>query len=320
MPILVNSLCSELACSSDEIFTLVTELVTSQSSDLPSSEFDMKTKSIAWFLLGLALIALPSEFVLLLAQESSTKESATSPLDRVDFVRDVLPIFQRSCSKCHGTEIQKSSYRLDVRSVAITGGESSAPNIVPGKSADSPLIRLIEGNGDLVMPPEGNRLTLHEVTMLRRWIDEGATWPDDVAGTVDDKLDWWSLKPLPEVVELAKLLSDQEVKADSKPAISQNASLTIDRFVRATLRQQGIQLSPLADRRTLIRRLYFDLVGLPPSIEETTAYIADMDSDERAYEKIVDNLLASPRYGERWARHWLDAAHFAETHGHDQDR
>jgi len=221
----------------------------------------------------------------------------------IDFARDVRPIFVRACYRCHGPDRQKGDYRLDVRASALTGGESFAPNILPGKSADSPLIRFVTGTGDLIMPPEGDRLSTHEIDVLRRWIDQGAAWPDALAGSVKDKRDWWSFRPIAPVPELTRHL-------DQTPSI--------DAFIAARLHDQGLQPAAVADRQTLIRRVTFDLIGLPPTPEEFQAFVAD--PDPQAYERLVDRLLESPRYGERWARHWLDAAHFAETHGHDQDR
>lgn len=233
------------------------------------------------------------------------KESAKA----VDFVADVQPIFARACYSCHGQEKQRSDYRLDVRSEAFDGGELFAPNIVPGDAAGSHLLEFIAEGGALEMPPEGPRLSADEVATIRAWIEQGAQWPDEVAGKVTDKADWWAWHPLrqpavPEVLPSAE-----------QPVRIANA---IDQFIVAELQRQGLAQAPRADRRTLIRRLYFDLIGLPPTPQETASFIAD--DDPLAYEQLVDRLLASPRYGERWARHWMDAAHFAETHGHDQDR
>ncbi len=219
----------------------------------------------------------------------------------VDFVRDVRPILQRACLRCHGPEKQKGEYRLDLRQVALKGGESYAPNIIPGKSVDSPLIRFVSGGGDLVMPPEGERLSTADVSTLRTWIDQGAKWPDEVAGDVKDKADWWAFRPLP-----------------AKVSVEGSGLPSIDSFIHAKLNSVGLRPAPEADRRTLIRRIYFDLIGLPPTPEEVAAFVAD--PDPKACERLVDKLLDSPRFGERWARHWLDAAHFAETHGNDQDR
>lgn len=221
----------------------------------------------------------------------------------VDFVRDIQPIFRRACLRCHGPDKQKADYRLDVRESALRGGESSAPNIIPGKSSDSPLMRYISGTGELVMPPEGERLTEAERATLSRWIDTGATWPDAVAGTVSNKADWWSFHPLRSREELTRGLE--------QPA-------SIDEFLQIRQKAEGLSPAQPADRATLIRRVSFDLIGLPPTPEEIQAFVTD--PDPHAFESLVNRLLDSPRYGERWARHWLDAAHFAETHGHDQDR
>jgi mono/diheme cytochrome c family protein len=211
----------------------------------------------------------------------------------VDFVREVQPILKEHCYSCHGEEKQKSGLRLDIKAEALKGGEAHAPNIRPGKSAESPLVQFVTGEDeDMLMPPKGKRLSGEEVATLRRWIDEGAVWPDGVdASKVADKRDWWSFKPL--------------------AVASKSGSL--DALVGVKLQEKGLAMSPEADRRTLIRRLYFVLHGLPPTPEEVEAFAAD--SDPRAYEKLVDRLLASPRYGERWARHWLDIIAFGETHG-----
>jgi len=227
----------------------------------------------------------------------------------VDFVADVQPILVRACYGCHGPEKQRSDYRLDVRSEAFSGGESFAPNIVPGDAEGSRLLEFIAEGGALEMPPEGPRLSAEEIATIRTWIEQGAKWPDEVAGKVTDKAEWWAWQPLrqPTVPEM--------LPGATQPPRIANA---IDQFIVAELQRQGLAQAPRADRGTLIRRLYFDLVGLPPTPQEIAAFVAD--DDPLAYERLVDRLLASPRYGERWARHWMDAAHFAETHGHDQDR
>ena len=241
------------------------------------------------------------------AEDNPTKLPPAANKD-VDFVRDVRPIFQRACFRCHGPDKQKSEFRLDVRQTALTGGESYAPNIVPGKSADSPLVKMVAGVGDVVMPPEGDRLSAEEIGLLRAWIDQGAMWPDEVAGELKDKSDWWAFKPL----------SQRGARNSDRGAKENGIPKSIDAFVRAKLDSVGLRPAPQTDRRTLVRRIYFDLIGLPPTPTEAEAFVAD--PDPKAYEKLVETLLASPRHGERWARHWLDAAHFAESHGHDQDR
>ncbi|HYF37416.1 MAG TPA: DUF1553 domain-containing protein [Prosthecobacter sp.] len=218
----------------------------------------------------------------------------------VDFVRDVRPIFERHCYECHGPEKQKNDYRLDIRQVALTGSEHHAPNVVPGKSGESPLFQFVSGtHKDVRMPPK-KRLGAEEVLVLRRWIDEGAVWPEGVdTAKLEDRTDWWSLKPL------------------VRPLTASN----IDGFIEAKRRMLGFEASPEADARTLIRRAYFDLIGLPPSPEAVESFVAESLADkDLTYERLVDRLLASPHYGERWARHWLDVVHYGETHGYDKDK
>ena len=219
----------------------------------------------------------------------------------VDFERHVAPIFAARCLACHGPEKQKSGFRLDVKTIALNGGESSAPNIKPGDSATSPLVRYIAGlEPDMQMPPKGARLSDAEIGVIRRWIDDGAEWPVTASVQVANPLDWWSLKPI------------------VKPAVPGAGANPIDAFVSAKLAENALAMSPEADARTLCRRVYFDLIGLPPTADEIDAYAADPAADR--YERLVDRLLASPRYGERWARHWLDVVHYADTHGYDKDK
>ena len=256
------------------------------------------------------MAALSASLVAHVARVADADETKRPPAanKEVDFVRDVRPIFQRACFRCHGPDKQKSEFRLDVRQTALTGGESYAPNIVAGKSADSPLVKMVAGVGDVTMPPEGDRLSAEEIGLLRAWIDQGAKWPDEVAGELKDKSDWWAFKPLPQ----------RGARNSERGAKEDGIARSIDAFIRAKLDSVGLRPAPQSDRRTLVRRIYFDLIGLPPTPEEVDSFVAD--PDPKAYEKLVDQLLESPRYGERWARHWLDAAHFAESHGHDQDR
>jgi mono/diheme cytochrome c family protein len=242
---------------------------------------------IASLLLGLAQLAV----------------AADPAADVIDFERVIQPILKRACVRCHGPEKQKADFRVDLRQSVLHGGESYAPNIVPGKGDESPLIKFISGTGDLVMPPEGDRLTTAEISTLRKWIDQGAKWPDALAGEVKDKRDWWSLRPLPPAANIT-------LRNDRRPSI--------DAFIQDKLEASNLKLAPEATRLSLIRRVYFDLIGLPPTPDEVQAFVADPATN--AYELLVDRLLESPRFGERWARHWIDAAHFAETHGNDQDR
>jgi len=232
--------------------------------------------------------------------ETIDKPKLPPAADRpVDFVRDIQPIFQAACYQCHGPETQKAAYRLDSREVALTGGDDG-PNILPLKSADSPLIQYVSGLVEkMVMPAKGERLTPEQIGLLRAWIDQGAKWPEQ-SGVASGKKDHWAFKPpvRPEVPVVANKRWPRN---------------PIDNFILAKLEQNKLQPSPEADRVTLIRRLSFDLLGLPPAPEEVDRFVADKSRD--AYEKLVERYLASPHYGERWARHWLDVVRFAETSG-----
>ncbi len=250
----------------------------------------------------------------------------------VDFEKDIRPIFEAKCVKCHGVEKQKGGYRLDVKGIALTGGDEHAPNIVPGKSADSPLVKFISGaDKDVKMPPKGEPLTAAEIAAIKTWIDAGAVWPDAATAKVRDPLDWWSLKPMgkPDVAALVKARADHskgDPTPDEKSARALTSPATIDAFIRAKLAEKNLQPSPPADPRTLIRRLYFDLIGLPPTPEEVAAFENECREGssfvirDSSLEKLVDRLLASPRHGERWARHWLDVVHYGDTHGYDKDK
>jgi mono/diheme cytochrome c family protein len=226
--------------------------------------------------------------------ESKLPPAATQ---RVEFTRDIQPILAANCQKCHGPDKQKGGYRVDVKETFLKGGDSHAPNILAGRSAQSPLIHFVAGlDEDMVMPAKGERLTAEQIGVLRAWIDQGAVWPDDATGAVA-KETHWSFKPV------------------TRPAVPKvdGARSAIDAFIVDRLKRENLTPSPEADRLTLIRRLSYDLIGLPPTPEEVAAFIADARPD--AYEQLVERLLASPRYGERWARHWLDVVRFAETNG-----
>jgi cytochrome c5 len=228
------------------------------------------------------------------------------PARAVDYRLDIKPILVKHCTACHGMEKQKSGLRLDSASFAMRGGDSG-PAVEPGKSAESLLIQAITGaEGVAAMPPEGKeRLSADEVALLKAWIDQGAKAPVEETGAEKVKgASHWAFRPVarpnvPQVVNQAWVKNP------------------IDAFVLARLEKEGLQPSPEADRVTLIRRLSFDLLGLPPAIEEVDAFLADTRGD--AYELLVDRLLTSPHYGERWARHWLDLARYADSNGFTRD-
>ncbi len=220
---------------------------------------------------------------------------------RVDFVTGIQPLFAKHCLECHGPQKQKSGYRLDNRDIAGIGGESGKTAIVPGSAGKSALMEWITAAEGDRMPPKGEPLSAAEIGRIRAWIDQGAEWPESASVRLDDPRDWWSLQPL------------------KRPGVpGDGTGNPVDAFVRARLAAAGLAVSPEADRRTLIRRVTLDLTGLPPTPEEVEAFVADGDS--RAYERLVDRLLASPHYGERWARTWLDIVHYGDTHGYDKDK
>jgi len=207
----------------------------------------------------------------------------------VDFVRDVRPVFEKHCYECHGEKKQKSGFRLDVKSVAMTGGDSHGPDIVPGNVEDSPLIHFIATDDeDEMMPPDGRMLDA-EIALLTRWIAEGAEWPDGVdLIQLEDRTNHWSFKPIE----------------------TPDGETSIDSFINAKLEERGLQRSPPAESNSWLRRVTFDLTGLPPTPAEVDAFLKDADRTA-----VIERLLASPRYGERWAQHWLDVVRYADTHG-----
>lgn len=219
--------------------------------------------------------------------------------DGPDFTREVRPILSRNCFKCHGPDdaARKSSLRLDVREAATEPAKSGLVAIVPGKPAASELVkRIFSTDQDELMPPPNTKhqLTSTEKETLRRWIGAGAEYQPH-----------WAFVP---------------PKQSPLPAVKQISwpRNAIDHFVLARLEKEGQSPSPPADRYTLVRRVYFDLVGLPPTPEEADAFVNDRSAD--AFEKLVDGLLASPRYGERWARRWMDLARYADSNGYEKDR
>ena len=229
----------------------------------------------------------------------------------------IRPLLVERCGHCHGPDTQESSLRLDVRHRALKGGDFG-PVIVPGKAAESELIRRITSRDEKkMMPPDGPRLSPAEVSLLTEWIDAGAEWPESEADRVaratdrDPRLDHWAWQPVARPAV-------PPAHAASPAGEAWPAGNEIDRFLQAKLAERQLAPAPEADRRTLIRRLSFDLLGLPPTPEDVAAFVAD--ASPAAYEKLLDRFLASPHYGERWARHWLDIAHYADTHGFERDQ
>lgn len=215
----------------------------------------------------------------------------------VDFNREVRPILASKCFQCHGPDdkVRKGGLRLDAREAALKELKSGSRAIVPGQPDKSELLARITATDDSAMPPAsvGKRLTAAEISTLRRWIDQGAKFAIHWSYTAPVCAD------LPKVRDVAWSLNP------------------IDRFILARLEREGLTPTPTADRYTLIRRLSIDLTGLPPSRAEVARFIADPAPD--AYERLVDRILASPAYGERWAQVWLDLARYADSQGYAND-
>ncbi|HEX4128855.1 MAG TPA: PSD1 and planctomycete cytochrome C domain-containing protein [Pirellulales bacterium] len=238
-----------------------------------------------------------------LAQGAETSKPSDSAAKPVDFARDIQPLLAKRCYSCHGPEQAEASLRLDRKADALRGG-NSGPAFVPGHSADSRLVKFVAGTSDddMIMPPEGERLSTTEVAMIRTWIDSGATWPEEPVTARTST--HWAFRPI-------KNCKPPDVAA------TRRVRNGIDRFVLAKLAAKGIHPSPEANRATLIRRLSLDLLGLPPTPAEVDDFVNDRSRD--AYDRLVDRLLASPHYGERWARHWLDLARYADSDGYEKD-
>ncbi|MCX6852814.1 MAG: PSD1 and planctomycete cytochrome C domain-containing protein [Verrucomicrobia bacterium] len=207
----------------------------------------------------------------------------------VDFVREVRPILQKHCYSCHGEKKQKSGLRLDIKAAAFKGGDKHSPDIISGKAKDSPLIHFITtDDDDELMPPKG-KLPASDIATLTTWINEGAPWPEGIdLAKLEDLRDHWSFKPL---------------QVPSSPQ-------SIDSLIDAKLAEKNLHRSPPADPVSWLRRVAFDLTGLPPTPAEVSAFLIDQD-----HAAVVDRLLKSERYGERWAQHWLDVVRYADTHG-----
>lgn len=233
-------------------------------------------------------------------QPASTGQAALAEF----FETKVRPVLAENCFSCHGAKKQQSGLRLDNKTDALKGSDEG-PVIVPGAPDKSRLVNAIHQNGEVKMPPKG-KLPAQAIDDLTMWIKLGAVWPEIILPASKSERDdsWkkhWALQP---------------VKSPATPDVKNHAwvEAPLDAFILARLEQKSLTPNPRADRRTLLRRLKYDLLGLPPTADEVAAFEADQAPD--AYAKIVDRFLASPHYGERWARHWLDVARYADTKGY----
>lgn len=228
----------------------------------------------------------------------------------VDFREHIAPIFQTHCIRCHSSSTADGDLSLETIEDLVANDY-----VIAGNPDDSYLLRVVTASsGEMpAMPKESAPLSDEEIELLRRWVAAGAPWPDGIRVRPASKADasWWAYQPL-------HASSATDVSEDSAGSPIRSPAATIDRFIRDTLQRQGLSPSRQADRRTLIRRLSFDLHGLPPDADAVRAFVNDPDPD--AYENLVETMLASPLYGEHFARHWLDLAHYADTHGFERDQ
>lgn len=241
----------------------------------------------------------------------ASSSAAASPM--IDFRSEIQPILRDHCYQCHAGTTEEGGLNLGMKSKAMRGGDSGA--VVVARDSDaSLLIRLISGHdADRAMPPEGNKpLSEHQILLLRTWISQGAAWPDD-ADVIDPKLDrakvHWAFQRLKKPDAPSPQTGDDWPKG------------TMDRFIRQRLDDAGLRPAQPADARTLVRRLYFDLIGLPPTPQQVNQFVQDYaDDPDFATGNLIDQLLASPQYGERWGRHWLDVARYADSDGQEADK
>ena len=225
---------------------------------------------------------------------------------KVDFAAELQPLFAERCYACHGAKKQESGLRVDNRADLLKGGENG-PSLVKGKSAESILVQVLAGtHPDLArMPKKKEKLTDEQIGLVRAWIDQGAEWAEGGTAQSRAATNHWAFQaPVRPAVP--------------KPADQKWPRTPIDNFILAKLTAERLKPAPVADQTTLLRRLGLDLIGLPPTIAEVDAFLADKSPD--AYQKQVERLLASPHYGERWARHWLDAARYADSDGFEKDK
>jgi hypothetical protein len=250
-----------------------------------------------------ALFALAFSIGLAHANQPKPKSASPFPPDAIEFFEArVRPVLVEHCAKCHGDKKQSGGLRLDSREAILTGGDNG-PSVVPAKPRESLLIQAVaHTHGELQMPPK-SKLPATDIATLSHWVELGAPWSTNIPKT--------AATPSP-----ATHWAFQPVKPAPIPKIKANSAIQspVDAFILSRLEAQQITLSPRADRRTLIRRASLDLLGIPPTAQEVAAFEAD--ASPNAFERLVDRLLASPHYGERWARHWLDVARYADTKGY----
>jgi mono/diheme cytochrome c family protein len=260
--------------------------------------------------LALVVVIVAGGTLVLPGPPARAEDGKAEPEQRAFFEEKVRPILESHCFNCHGPTKQKAGLRLDSRTAMMRGGESG-PILEPGDPAASRLIEVIRYDGDTQMPPR-RKLDDAEIAVLTRWVKQGAEWPQSAAAAPEPP-------PVPTRVitsEERAFWAFQPIRDVALPSVIQASwpKTTTDRFILAALEAKGLRPVGPAARRTLIRRATFDLAGVPPTPEEVDAFVAD--ESPGAFERVVDRLLASPHYGERWGRHWLDIARYGEDQAH----
>ena len=241
-----------------------------------------------------------------LSLSASSVNAAETP---VSFSKDIKPILEARCLKCHGGAMQLAKLDLRSREAALKGGEKG-PSIVPGKPELSSLYKRAAGIEKPAMPMDG-KLSAADVDLLKRWIEQDAKWDEKIESAPADVS---SMEDMKISDEARKYWAYQKPERVRVPA---GADHPVDSFLRKTLDERGLKPAPPAPKTTLLRRAYLDLLGLPPTPEETRSFLSD--KSPRAWENLIEKLLASPHYGERWGRHWLDVARYADSNGYEHD-
>jgi hypothetical protein len=241
------------------------------------------------------------------------RAAASPPADTTFFEKNIRPVLAARCYECHGSAKVRGGLRVDSRTALLRGGDRG-PALQPGKPDESLLVHAIRHDGEVKMPPR-SKLSPREVADLTAWVKMGAAWPNDVAVTPPAPAE----KEVLFTPEQRAFWAFQPPRAPALPAVRVAGwvKTPIDAFILAGLEAKGLRPSPPADKRTLIRRATFDLTGLPPTSEEIKAFLAD--DSPAAFSRVVERLLASPAYGERWGRHWLDVARYADSNGMDEN-
>ena len=256
---------------------------------------------MAYLKASLALITLLTVFT-----AGSEAQQLPPALQRtVEYETEIQPLLEKHCHGCHGEKKQKGDLRLDLLSSMLRGGESGEPALVPGKSSESRLVKLVSGlDPELVMPPRGKPLSAGEIGLLRTWIDQGAKIPGQQAKAKQVEPTHWAFRPV--------------VKTEPEKKTGDWGRNSVDSYILAGLRAGGIAPSQRAGRVNLLRKPRYVMHGLPPTPGEIKAFVEDQMTD--SWKMLVEAALESERYGERWARHWLDIIRFGESHGFETNR